>query len=356
MYPALSVLKAIPTDALTTLWVGGEGGMEADLVKRAGVPFTTIPAGGVHGVGVFNLLRNLWNLTRGVFAARRVIKQFRPDVLFFTGGYLAAPMAVAGWSVPSVLYVPDIEPGMALNFLARFAEIIALTAEESKAYFSKSKARLVVTGYPTRPDLGQWDHAAAARKFNLDPDQPILLVWGGSKGARSINRALISILPEVLTFTQVIHISGSLDWNEVQAAAQSLPTDLAGRYSANAYVHEMGAALAAADLSISRAGASSLGEYPLFGLPAVLVPYPYAWRYQKVNADHLTSRGAAVMLKDESLSEQLLPTLKDLFAEPSRLDQMRSAMRALAMPDAASKIAALIDEMGNSTRKGNADR
>jgi UDP-N-acetylglucosamine--N-acetylmuramyl-(pentapeptide) pyrophosphoryl-undecaprenol N-acetylglucosamine transferase len=113
------------------------------------------------------------------------------------------------------------------------------------------------------------------------------------------------------------------------------------------YLHEMGAALAAADLVISRAGASTLGEYPLFGLPAVLVPYPHAWRYQKVNADYLTRRGAAVILQDQRLSDELLDTLNVLLENPNKMKAMRAAMFELSHPRAAEKIAsALIDLAG----------
>jgi UDP-N-acetylglucosamine--N-acetylmuramyl-(pentapeptide) pyrophosphoryl-undecaprenol N-acetylglucosamine transferase len=116
---------------------------------------------------------------------------------------------------------------------------------------------------------------------------------------------------------------------------------LQSRYRAFPYLHEeMGSALAAADLALCRAGASTLGELPLFGLPAVLVPYPYAWRYQRVNADWLAERGGAVRLDDERLVEELLPTLRRLLDDPARLSDMRKHMRALARPEAATRLAA----------------
>ena len=121
VYPALSVLQALDKDPLDMLWVGSEGGMEEDLVKRAGIRYTAIPAAGVHGVGLKALPGNLVRLARGVLASRRILREFNPQVLFFTGGYVAVPMALAGTGVPSLLFVPDIEPGLALKTLARFA-------------------------------------------------------------------------------------------------------------------------------------------------------------------------------------------------------------------------------------------
>ncbi len=116
--------------------------MEAELVKKAGLPYTAIPAAGVHGVGLRALPGNILRLARGVLASRRILKEFQPEVLLFTGGYLAVPMALAGRHIPSLLYVPDIEPGLALKTLSRFASTIALTAEPSRTFFKHSKARV----------------------------------------------------------------------------------------------------------------------------------------------------------------------------------------------------------------------
>ncbi|MBN2387220.1 MAG: undecaprenyldiphospho-muramoylpentapeptide beta-N-acetylglucosaminyltransferase [Anaerolineales bacterium] len=335
--PALAVLQSL-TDKAETLWVGGEDGMEARLVERAGVPFKAIPAAGLHGVGLHRLPGNLWRLLRGVFAARRVLDDFQPDVLLFTGGYVAVPMALAGRRVPSVLYVPDIEPGLALKTLARFASRICLTVEESTSYFRRPE-RLAVTGYPVRRQLTGWTRANGRQAIGLAEELPVLLVTGGSKGARSINHAVLDVLPELLELTQVVHITGELDWPEVEARTRDLNETQARRYFVFPYLHEeMGAVLAAADLAVSRGGASALGEYPLFGLPAVLVPYPYAWRYQKVNADYLTHREAAVTIADQDLGGTLLPTIRAILQDPARLDSMRSAMRQLAHPEAAQDI------------------
>jgi len=352
VYPALAVRQALAETGLSTdvLWVGGKGGMEAELVKRAGIPYEEISAAGVHGVGPAALPGNLFQLSQGYLESRRILSGFRPDVLFFTGGYVAVPMAFAGRSLPSLLYVPDIEPGLALKTLARSADRIAVTAEPSRQYF-EDQSKVQVSGYPTRPELRTWDRPRALEMLKLSGDWPVLFVFGGSKGAHSINQALAAVLPEILGMAQVIHISGSLDWPEVQAASQSLPSELAGRYHPYPYLHEeMGAALSAADLVISRAGASVLGELPLFGIPAILVPYPYAWRYQKVNAEYLASRGAAIVLRDEELGERLFPTINELLGDLPRRERMRQAMQQLATPDAARRLAdAIIELAGNQS-------
>ena len=279
---------------------------------------------------------------RGVFAARTILKEFKPDVMFFTGGFVAVPMAVAGHFVPSLLYVPDIEPGMALKSLAGFSDAIAVTTEQSQRFFDK---KVLETGYPLRADLALWDRETAHSHLGISGEKPVLLVFGGSKGARSINLAVLKDLKTLLEKFEIIHISGELDWNYVKHHRTQLPMELAARYHVMPYLHEMGAALAAADLVISRAGASSLGEFPLFGLPAILVPYPYAWRYQKVNADYLTNRGAAVILEDQVLEKELKDTLNVLIENPNKLKAMRAAMFGLSHPRAAEKIASALMEL-----------
>jgi UDP-N-acetylglucosamine--N-acetylmuramyl-(pentapeptide) pyrophosphoryl-undecaprenol N-acetylglucosamine transferase len=253
-------------------------------------------------------------------------------------------MAFSGRDIPTLLYVPDIEPGLALKFLARFADRIALTVPDSKEYFSHPE-RLTITGYPLRADLANWSREKATQHLGLSQDLPILLVFGGSKGARSINMAVLKHINSLLEMAQIVHIAGSLDWPTVEAIFKGLPEKLSKRYRIMPYLHEMGAALAAADLVISRAGASTLGEYPLFGLPAILVPYPYAWRYQKVNADYLAKRGAAVILPDESLEEKLLLVTKTLLESPEKREAMHSAMQSLSYPAAANAIASQLLEL-----------
>lgn len=346
MYPALAVLQAKnlleKEKPSPVLWIGGAGGMEVDLVTRAGISFQAIPAAGLHGVGLKALPGNLVRIYQGFRRSRQILREFKPDVAFFTGGYIAPPVAFAIRTIrrrPKIyLYVPDIEPGLALKTLARLADRIAVTAAESIAFFNHP-GRVKVTGYPTRAELARWGRTEAQAALDLDPSLPTLLVFGGSKGARSINLALLASLPVLLAEMQIVHISGSLDWETVSAARQSLPEDLRLHYHTYPYLHEtMGAALSAADLVVSRAGASSLGEFPLFGLPAVLVPYPHAWRYQKVNAQHLVRQGAAVLLEDHRLTAELTSLVFELMRDTNRRASMAHAMADLYSPDAAQAI------------------
>jgi UDP-N-acetylglucosamine--N-acetylmuramyl-(pentapeptide) pyrophosphoryl-undecaprenol N-acetylglucosamine transferase len=162
------------------------------------------------------------------------------------------------------------------------------------------------------------------------------------------------VLPVLLAEFQVIHVTGALDWDEVQRAAATLSGEQRRVYRPGPYLHEqMGAAFRAADLVVARAGASMMGEAPAFGLPSALVPYPHAWRYQKVNADFLADRGAAVRLDDESLPEKLLPLVQELLRDGQRLEAMAAAARALDRPQAAEAIASLLLDLGGATTKAS---
>jgi UDP-N-acetylglucosamine--N-acetylmuramyl-(pentapeptide) pyrophosphoryl-undecaprenol N-acetylglucosamine transferase len=281
-------------------------------------------------------------LVNGFRAAKRLLGTYRPAAIFSTGGYVAVPVAVAGRRIPTVLFVPDIEPGLALRSLGRFADGIAVPVDGSHD-FQPRGAPVTTTGYPVRADLIRWDQEEARRELGLSDKNPTLLVYGGSKGARSINQALIEVLPALLPEMQVIHISGKLDWPEVEQAAKGLDVQSRERYHPFPYLHDrMGAALAAADLVVARAGASTLGEFPAFGLPAILVPYPHAWRYQRTNAKYLVEQGGARLLLDEELRTKLATTVLDLMRNRDKKEKMRIAMRGLYRPEAANEIGELI--------------
>jgi UDP-N-acetylglucosamine--N-acetylmuramyl-(pentapeptide) pyrophosphoryl-undecaprenol N-acetylglucosamine transferase len=339
--------------------VGAEGEIEETLVPRAGTALETIPGGGLHGVGPLRLARNLWRLTLGFFRAWRILGRFRPDVTFLTGGYVSVPVALATWlrRRPILVYLPDVEPGLAIKSLSRLATRVAVSVEASRQYLPPAK--VVVTGYPLRPEFYQIEppvKRAARAHLGIPLEEKVLLVFGGSRGARSINRALGAILEPVLALAHVIHISGRLDAEACRVRRDILSAAAQARYHLCDYLHEMERAFAAADLVVARAGAATLGEFPFFGLPAILVPYPYAWRYQKVNADYLAERGAAIRLDDEEMGERLWPTIKALLEDEGRLRQMSEDAWALARPDATARLADLLAQLAHPSQAGTRGR
>ncbi len=357
MYPALAAVQSLNQQCAEAgvkpeiLWIGSWGGMEEGLVKRADLKIELISAAGLRGKNPVAMLRGLGALGRGYRQSRQLIQSFQPDVLFVTGGYVCVPVTLAARhaGVPVIIYLPDIEPGLAIKFLARFADRVAITTDETRRFFKSGLT--VVTGYPVRPDLqgGPPDDLRkqeARRQLGWDENLPTLLVFGGSQGARSINQAVVEEIEAYLAVGQVIHVSGKLDIDWVQARQTGLPAELQARYHVSAYLHEaMVTALLAADLVISRAGAAVLGEYPALGLPAILVPLPIAGGHQRQNAEYLARRGAAVTVDNADLKSDLKTTTLNLLTNREKLRTMSDASKTLAKPDAAFRLAQEILEV-----------
>ena len=347
MYPALAVLQALENKTGVVLWIGSEGKMEQELLKPYELEFETVPAAGVHGVGLWSLPGNISQLFRGWRKAKNIIREFQPDVMFFTGGYLGVPVAMAGRQIPTVVFVPDIEPALALKTIIRFSEKVAAVTEKTEKYIKNKPVEK--SGYPIREELKKWTRKKARKHFGIPEDKKTLLVYGGSKGARSINQALVKILPDLLQEMHVIHITGMDNFPSVSLATEQLPPVLKSKYQIYNFLHEeMGAAFAAADLVICRSGASTLGELPYFGLPAILVPYPHAWHYQHQNAAYLKENGGALIIEDHLLDQELSGIINSLIIEKETLQRMSKAMKEISQPDAANRIAEMILQAGSS--------
>lgn len=335
----------LPTSSF--LYVGRRGGVEEGIVSREGLPFTAISTGGLRGLAPWTVAGHLFQMMAGFGQSLGIVRDFSPDVVLVTGGYVCVPVAVAAWlrRVPLLVLLPDLQPGLAVRALSRLATRVAVSFPEVAKYFAPNK--VVTAGYPVRAEFFAADKARARKDFGLEEGFRTITVFGGSRGAHSINLALSQCLERLLEVCQVIHICGHLDAEWVMEKGAQLPEQWRNRYRAYSYLHEeMPAALAAADLAVARAGAATLGEFPALGLPSILVPYPYAGQHQELNADYLVSRGAAVKIADAELGEKLLPTTLELLADEEALARMSQRARALARPEAAQRIAQELRQIG----------
>lgn len=337
--------------------------MEQALVERAGIAYRGIDTGQLRGKNPLTALANAGKMLVGIRQSQAILDEFRPAVCLATGGYVCAPVVTACRlrRIPVLIYLPDMTPGWAIRSLSKLAQRVAVSFPEAAGYFGGTvpQGKAVVTGYPVRQELvdAAQDRAAARHELaaqldrNLDEnDVPLLLVFGGSLGSRSINQATWQALPAILPHAQVLHVIGQRDWTTAQTTIQTLEPAWAawrGRYHPVDYLHDtMPLALAAADLAVARAGASTLGEFPVAGLASILAPLPIAGVNQVRNAEQLARHGAARMVDDAKLADQLGPAVVELLTDRAARAQMGSAALRLAKPQAAQAIAQELLRLG----------
>ncbi|MCA9912139.1 MAG: UDP-N-acetylglucosamine--N-acetylmuramyl-(pentapeptide) pyrophosphoryl-undecaprenol N-acetylglucosamine transferase, partial [Anaerolineae bacterium] len=347
VYPALAAAEVLRKSAEThnLVFVGtrGSGGFEKTLVDQSRIAFDqyeAVFAGPLNGVSPLRALNSLLKTALGLVQSVGIVLRHRPQAILLTGGWANVPVALAAWifRVPILVYLPDIEPGRTIQVLSKFARKVATTVPESAQFFREGQT--VTVGYPLREAITSATYEAAIEHFRLDKARKTILVTGGSRGARNINIALIDIVPALVqNGIQIIHVTGELDWERSQQQAQSLQET--AHYHAFPYLksEEMGLAFAAADLIVGRSGASALGEFPYFGAASVLVPYPYAWRYQKTNADWLVEHGAGIRVDDESMSETLEPSIIRILCDDALLNEYKANARSLHQGSGAERLA-----------------
>ncbi|MBI3947781.1 MAG: undecaprenyldiphospho-muramoylpentapeptide beta-N-acetylglucosaminyltransferase [Armatimonadetes bacterium] len=360
VFPAIATAEALKRAGHTVLFVGTRGGMEARAVPAAGYDILFLPSRPVSRKLSPGMLVSLAVTGAGVVAAYRLLAKERPAAVASTGGYAGAALAAAAAvrRTPMLLFEPNAIPGRTNRILARWATRIAVAYASCAPCFGKeAEGRVVVTGTPVRPGIGGEDRAASRAAFGLDPDRFTLLVVGGSAGARSLNQAVLAAAPALLEAgAQILHQTGRAGFEDVRSARERsrrsvLPKNEGAEpapYVLVPFVEKMGQAYAAADVILCRAGASTLAEVTTAGLPAILVPYPYAvGDHQTYNAKALVDAGAGVLIPDseltpERLSEAVLHWLRD----PEARAKAAAASRSLARPDAAERMVRLLEEMG----------
>lgn len=308
-----------------------------------------IPSGPMHGVNPIKLVISAGRVTWGMAKALLLLRRTKPDAIFLTGGWAGLPIAIAGTvlHLPMAIFVPDVEPGRTLKLLGRFATVITATTTQTAQFYPGKQ--VIETGYPLRSDLVEATRKAAIERFGLDPDKRTLLVFGGSRGSRAINHAIFDHLSELFEVAdlQILHISGKLDAEAMRTRREALPNEIKDRYHLYDYIDEFGFAMAAADLVVSRAGASIMGELPVFDLPSILIPLAYEWRYQEVNADYMASHNAAIRLDESLMADQLAPLIISLLTDNEKMQKLRDGVQSLARTDGADNIAQVLLSLAN---------
>jgi UDP-N-acetylglucosamine--N-acetylmuramyl-(pentapeptide) pyrophosphoryl-undecaprenol N-acetylglucosamine transferase len=358
VYPALAVaqaLRAARPDAVAA-FAGGRRGIEGRLVPAAGFALTRLPAAGLRGLGVWGAIRFASAFAIALVGAAVLVLRLRPDVVLATGGYASAAPAVAGAMLRRPLWLQEQNsvPGSTNRFLSRFAERAFVAFEEAKAPLSRARRveqlpnpvrGEIVREQRVRPEPADYAH------FGLQPDRKTVLVFGGSRGAATLNHAFGQAWPQIVSTTewQALVQTGAQDWEDTRAVVER--TDGASRARVLPYLEDMNRAYRVADLVVCRAGALTLAELAVLGKAAVLVPFAHATDdHQTRNAAAFARSGAAVVVPDAQLDgSRLLSLLQDL-QESSRLQTMReAAARHNAGHDAAAELAQALIERAEGT-------
>ena len=328
--PALAVADALRADGAHVVFVGGERA-ERTMVPEAGYELRAIAVEGLSRSNPLKAARAALKAAAAVGAARRILRDLRPDAVLGAGGYVAGPVGLAAVArrVPIVLAEADSHLGLTNRLLARWARRVCLAFPID----GRDGERYLVTGRPVPPPAT--DRPGARARFGLGPDDTCVLVFGGSLGARTINEAAVTALAGA--DFRVLHACGSRDYAALRAR---LGPDPPANYDLREFITPFGEALLASDLCVARAG-GSIFEIAAHGRPAILVPYPYASAdHQSSNARWMAQAGAAVVVADAELTPaRLAGEVQALLGDRERLEAMGRASASLARPDAAQRIA-----------------
>lgn len=366
IYPALAVAETLrqDPDVETVVYLGKADGLESELVPQSGLPFEGISFYGMpRGLSPslpFRMFRWLFALRKAREVAKTKLREIKPDVVFGTGGYVSAPVLLAAQSldIPYVLHEPDAQPGLANRFMAKNARVITTSfSEGANTLRQHADQQVLVTGNPIRGSIGSLDKRQALEALELPwpEDKTVLLVTGGSQGARRINQAVVEALPVLLDELNlaVLHVTGKKLYDETLAALEKAYPILQSHpfYRMMPYSTRMSDLLAASNIAVCRAGSLSLSEMYVCGIPTILIPYPYAAAdHQRKNALASVRAGASRMLEDvECSGERIADALRAILQTPGEQDRMRQAALALGHPDATAEIARCLKRLVTSS-------
>lgn len=344
--PALALAEQLLQSGHTVFYAGTPNGVEARLVPEAGVDFTAFEAAGFNRNHPATIFRALRLLSASTGKAKKWFSQIQPDCVVCFGGYVCIPVgrAAKAQGIPLVVHEQNSVMGLANTYLAKRAARVALTYEAAGKGIA-DKGKIVVTGNPVRTSVLQADKSEGRAYCNVPQDACLLVVTGGSLGARHINQAVSALSTQLMERSNlyVRHIAGPKEYDAVVQALQ-LPEDVAQRYEVVGYEDNMGSVLAAADAIVSRAGATSLAEISALRIPALLVPYPYATAdHQSANAREYVQRGAAMLVADDAVeTDEFAYKLFQLVDDASVRTSMREAAATFQTENAAASLAHVV--------------
>lgn len=344
IYPAIAIANYIKEQnpAAEILFIGNEGGMESKLVPRAGYPIRYIRVQGLRRRISLENLKTAARLVTSLGAAKKILREFQPDAVIGTGGYVCLPVMLAATAlkIRALVHEQNVFPGLAVRLSAGRADT-AISFPETKNYFKKTPKRLLLTGNPIRPELLR---PAAERKT---AGEPLVVISGGSLGAQKINDMLVDLLKMGgQDYYGIIASTGERNYEAVMQKIKDEKIRLCSNKKILPYIHDMDAVLQSADLAVTRAGAITVSELSALGKPAILIPSPNVTNdHQTYNARTMEKCGAAVLLPESELTAEVLAgQIKTLLSSRTHLESMAKAAKECAITDACARIYAWITE------------
>jgi UDP-N-acetylglucosamine--N-acetylmuramyl-(pentapeptide) pyrophosphoryl-undecaprenol N-acetylglucosamine transferase len=348
VYPAVAVFEEFKCRAvdLSPLWIGSSSGLEREAARDLDIPFAPVTVGKLRRYVSLRTVPDAARVPVGVFQALRILRRFRPDVIFSTGGYIGVPVVIAGriLGIPSLTHEQTAALGLATRINARFTDCIALSYPSTPHPKVRNGASVIVTGNPIRSELRLGTSQQARAVFKLAGGRPLLYVTGGAQGAKGINDTVAGCLPQLLALFEIVHQTGPDELNggfsKLKALKHTLDPDARAGYQLVERVasDELAHLYAAVDLIVGRSGAGTVAELAALGLPSILVPLPGADEARR-NAEMLRDAGAAIVIDQSDLTpERLLQEVESLAHDPDRLASMAAAARTVAADRPAARL------------------
>jgi UDP-N-acetylglucosamine--N-acetylmuramyl-(pentapeptide) pyrophosphoryl-undecaprenol N-acetylglucosamine transferase len=348
IYPALALIREIKKESKDTsfLYIGTEKGLESRLVTRENIPFKSIHITGFKRSVSFENVKTIMRFFKGVRESKRMLKEFKADVVIGTGGYVCGPVVYAATKlgIPTIIHEQNSVPGLTNKFLSRYVDRIAICFEEARTFFPDHK--VVLTGNPRASEVLHQDRIKGRISTGLSVEDPVVLIVGGSRGARPINEAVLKSLSQLGGKPyQVLYVTGDVHYDEVKKEVELIgnPKNVVIK----PFIHNMPEVLAGTDLTVARAGATTLAELTSLGIPSILIPSPYVTNnHQEKNARALSDHHAAKLLLEKDLNGQrLVEEIDRILLDEKKLNEMKKASTQLGIPDAAKRLYKLMKEL-----------
>ncbi len=335
--PAVAIAKKIVKNGGEVLFIGNEKGMEFELVPKEGFQIEGIKVSGFKRSLSYKNIKTVWQAIKGISDTRKIIKDFKPDIVIGCGGYVSGPavFSAAQMKIPTLIHEQNAFPGLTTKILSKMVDRICVSFEDSIKYFDK-KDKIVMCGNPLRDNILEVSYEEGRKRLGLT--KPTVLVFGGSLGAKKINDTMANMVGNLDDSMEIIWGTGKRYYDEIMETLKN--TDIPETVRIMPYIYNMDEAMSGADIVVSRSGAITLGEICVKGRAAVLIPSPYVTHnHQEYNARALEKNGAAVIINENDLSPKLLEkTLKDLTSDKDKLTAMQSNALKMGKADAADTI------------------